>query len=65
MTLIEVKRLLDDFEKTQGLKPETQVFVEDSVHGLQDPVFSTSEKMIDGEHVIIIKTPKDTIDEVS
>ncbi len=65
MTLGEVKQLLDHFEKTQGLGPETQVFIADPARGLQDPVFSTSERMVDGAHIVVIETPKDTIDEVS
>jgi len=45
--------------------PETQVFIDDPARGLQDPVFSTSERMVDGAHIVVIETPKDTIDEVS
>jgi len=64
MTIAELKSLLDDLEATEGFGPDTQVFIDDPVGGLQDPVFYTSEKLRDGAYVIIIETPKNTINEV-
>jgi len=64
MTLAELRRELDNLETAGEVGPDTQVFVDDPSHGLQDPVLYTSEKFSNGAHLIIIQTPKDTIDEV-
>jgi hypothetical protein len=65
MTLAELKRLLDDLGAVNGVGPDTPVFIDDPAGGLQNPVFSTSEKVKDGRPIIIIETPKDTVKEVS
>ncbi|MBN1319938.1 MAG: hypothetical protein JXA87_03765 [Thermoleophilia bacterium] len=64
MRLAEFKSLLADLEETEGFGPDTQVFIDDPAGGLQEPVLYTSEKLGDGSPVVIIETPKDTIDEV-
>jgi hypothetical protein len=64
VTLAEFRRLLDDLETASEVGPDTRVFVDCLTRGLQDPVLSTSEKSTDGARVLIIETPKDTIDEV-
>jgi len=65
MTLSEFKGMLDDLESSGAVGPATQVFVDHPARGLQDPVLCTSERFRDGRHLIIIETPKDTVDEVS
>jgi len=65
MTLAELKTLLDDLEAAEGFGPDTEVFIDDPTRGLESPVLNTSERFEDGAHVIIIETPKDTVDEVS
>lgn len=65
MTLAEFKTLLDDLETAQRLGPGTPVFIDDPAGGLQEPVLSTLEKLRDGTPVIIIETPKNTVNEVS
>jgi hypothetical protein len=65
MTLAELKQALDDLQATEGFGPDTQVFIDDPIHGLQEPLLYTSERFKDGAPVIIIETPRNTTDEVS
>lgn len=65
MTLAEFKEMLNDLETAGEVGPATQVFVDHPARGLQDPVLCTSERLENGEHLIIIETPKDTVAEVS
>ena len=65
MTIADLRRLLGDLETSDGFDSHTRVFIDDGVRGLQEPVLSTREKLMDGAHVVIIEAAKDTASEVS
>ena len=65
MTIAELKIFLDELVQRPGFGPDTDVFIDDAIGGLQEPAFTTTESHEDGTHIVIIETPKDTINEVT